>query len=154
MSHSMTSPNKNYSGLFPCGRTRREFVWEMGAGFSGLALTSLLAGDNFFSNVGHAKEPQSAAGPLTPRQQQFETKAKACIFLMMNGAPSQVDTFDYKPVLEKHAGEPLPDGKKYINSGGRKVGFLTPAFRKFRPGGESGLLISDYFPHVRRQRQP
>ena len=69
---------------------------------------------------------------------------------MMNGAPSQVDTFDYKPVLEQYAGKPLPEGKRYINSGGRRVGFLTPAFRKFRPGGESGLMISDYFPNVRR----
>jgi hypothetical protein len=70
---------------------------------------------------------------------------------MMNGAPSQVDTFDYKPALEKYAGQPLPPGRSYINSGGRRVGFLTPAFRRFRPGGDSGLLISDYFPCVRRQ---
>jgi hypothetical protein len=68
---------------------------------------------------------------------------------MMNGAPSQVDTFDFKPELEKHAGQPLPADKKFINSGGRKIGFLTPAFRKFQPGGESGLLISDFFPRVR-----
>src|SRR4029079_1092008 len=39
--------------------------------------------------------------------------------------------------------------KKYINSGGRKVGFLTPNPRKFKPGGKSGLLISDFFPNVR-----
>jgi hypothetical protein len=76
--------------------------------------------------------------------------AKSVIFLLMNGAPSQVDTFDYKPVLKKHAGEPLPADKKYINSGGRKVGFLMPNFRPFRPGGESGLLISDYFPNIRK----
>ena len=69
---------------------------------------------------------------------------------MMNGAPSQVDTFDYKPALQKHAGQSLPADKKYINSGGRKVGFLTPGWRPFRPGGESGLMISDYFPLVRR----
>ena len=69
---------------------------------------------------------------------------------MMNGAPSQVDTFDYKPSLQKYAGQPLPEGKAFTNSGGRKVGFLTPAFRRFLPGGDSGLLISDYFPNVRR----
>ncbi|MCA9102779.1 MAG: DUF1501 domain-containing protein, partial [Planctomycetales bacterium] len=63
--------------------------------------------------------------------------------------PSQVDTFDYKPELEKFAGKELPADKDYINSGGRKVGYLTPAWRPFRPGGESGLLISDYFPRVR-----
>ncbi len=132
---------------FSCGQTRREFVWQMGGGFTGLALTSLLSADGFFNRSAMARE---TAGPLTARASHLATKAKACIFLMMNGAPSQVDTFDYKPVLEKYAGKPLPPGKNYINSGGRKVGFLTPAFRKFRPGGDSGLLISDYFPNVRK----
>ncbi|MGB1927094.1 MAG: DUF1501 domain-containing protein, partial [Rubripirellula sp.] len=63
---------------------------------------------------------------------------------------SQVDTFDYKPELKRYAGKQLPADKTYINSGGRKVGFLTPSWRPFRPGGESGLLISDYFPEVRK----
>src|SRR5204862_5728306 len=122
--------------LFPCGRTRREFVWQMGAGFAGLALTSLLDADGFFGRL-HAAE----ANPLTPRRPHFAARAKSVIFLLMNGGPSQVDTFDYKPALQKYGGQPLPADKKYINSGGRKVGFLTPAFRPFRPGGKSGLLI-------------
>lgn len=136
----------NRKPLFPCGQTRREFVWQMGAGFAGLALTDLLAGDGFFGD-----QTQAADSPqlMAARAAHF-AGAKNVIFLMMNGAPSQVDTFDYKPVLEKHAGQPLPADKKYINSGGRKVGFLTPNFRPFRPGGESGLLISDYFPNVRK----
>ncbi len=137
--------------LFPCGVTRREFVWEMGGGFAGLALASLL-GDSFFSRHAHAKgKVASAINPLAPRPTHFEAKAKSCIFLMMNGAPSQIDTFDYKPELEKRAGTSLPPGKTFINSGGRNMGFLTPAFRPFRPGGESGLFISDYFPHLRQQ---
>jgi len=132
---------------FPCQLTRRELVWQMGGGFTGVALAAQLQQDGFFQNL-QAREV--GVSPLTPRQTHFPAKAKACIFLMMNGAPSQVDTFDYKPALEKYAGQPLPPGRKYINSGGRRVGFLTPAFRRFRPGGESGLLISDYFPNVRR----
>ena len=68
---------------------------------------------------------------------------------MMNGGPSHVDTFDYKPSLAKYAGQTLPPEKQFTNSGGRKMGFLTPAWRPFRPGGESGLMISDYFPRVR-----
>ena len=136
--------------LFPCGQTRREFVWEMGAGFAGLALSSLLAGDRFFSQHAMASGSGGATNPLASQPPQIAAKAKACIFLMMNGAPSQVDTFDYKPELEKYAGKTLPENKSYINSGGRKVGYLTPAWRKFRPGGESGLLISDYFPNVRK----
>lgn len=139
------------SRMFPCNQSRREFIWEMGGGFAGLALTSLLAQDGFFGRHASAatKDVDSRLNPLSPRKSHFPTKAKSVIFLMMNGGPSQVDTFDYKPVLEKYAGQPLPKDKKFINSGGRKIGFLTPSFRKFRPGGKSGLLISDFFPKVR-----
>jgi hypothetical protein len=121
----------------------------MGGGFAGLAMTSLLNNDGFFGRTGYAQSGKSVASSAV-RPAHIPTRAKSCIFLMMNGAPSQVDTFDYKPVLEQYAGKPLPEGKRYINSGGRRVGFLTPAFRKFRPGGESGQLISDFFPNVRR----
>jgi hypothetical protein len=136
---------------FPCGRTRREFVWDMGVGFTGIALSSLLTADGFFARAARAGVPAGSppAGPLTPKAPHRPTPVRSVIFLTMNGGPSQVDTFDPKPALEKYAGQPLPPGKKYINSGGRKVGFLTPAFRPFRPGGKSGLMISDYFPRVR-----
>jgi hypothetical protein len=136
--------------FFPCHQTRRELVWQMGGGFAGVALAAQLQQDGFFSRVMADTQNPATAGPLAPRPAHFAAKAKACIFLMMNGAPSQVDTFDYKPALEKYAGQPLPPGRSYINSGGRRVGFLTPAFRRFRPGGASGLMISDYFPNVRR----
>ncbi len=51
---------------------------------------------------------------------------------------------DFKPELQKHAGKSMPTDKKFINSGGRAVGFLAPAVRPFRPGGKSGLLVSDF----------
>lgn len=140
--------NRNDLGaprLFPCGKSsRRELVWEMGNGFAGLALLSLLAGDQALA-AGPA-----ASSSLLPKKPHFPTKAKSCIFLTMNGAPSHIDTFDHKPALEKYAGQELPPSFKYTNSGGRKKGFLTPSFRPFRPGGSSGLMISDYFPHVRK----
>jgi len=135
--------------LYPCGQTRREFVWEMGGGFAGLALTSLLATDGFFDRHARAATRAGSDNPLAPRPAHFAGPVRSCIFLMMNGGPSQVDTFDYKPELAKYAGKTLPPDKKFINSGGRKMGFLTPAWREFRPGGDSGLLISDYFPRVR-----
>ncbi|MFP6885090.1 MAG: DUF1501 domain-containing protein, partial [Roseibacillus sp.] len=139
------STRRQQSG-YPCGLTRREFVWEMGGGFTGVALASLLAGSGFFTrHAGAAVSPD----PLASKPGHFPAKAKACIFLMMNGGPSQVDTFDYKPELRKHAGKALPPDKNYINSGGRRVGFLTPNWREFRAGGQSGLLISDYFPRLR-----
>ena len=147
---SRTEPTQA-SRYYPCGVSRREFVWEMGGGCAGLALTSLLSGDGFFDrgSVHASQSGRTALNPLAPKAPHFTRPAKSCIFLMMNGGPSQVDTFDYKPELEKYAGQSLPKDKKYINSGGRKVGFLTPAVRPFQRGGESGLLISDYFPRVR-----
>jgi len=136
---------KTNKKAFPCGLTRRELTWQMGNGFSGLALTSLLSGSGFFDDNLIASDET-----LLPKPSHFKTSAKSCIFLTMNGGPSQVDTFDYKPELQKYAGKTLPEDKKYINSGGRGVGYLTPNWRPFQPGGESGILISDYFPHVRK----
>ena len=156
MSGSHLSPDQRRgSPLFPCGTTRREFVWEMGGGLAGTALATLLAEQQFLPRVAHAAaggangSAEAVRGPLASRPRQFASPVRSVIFLMMNGAPSQVDTFDHKPVLEKFAGQSLPADKKFINSGGRKVGFLTPSFRPFRPGGQSGLMISDFFPRVR-----
>ena len=72
--------------------------------------------------------------PLAPRPGHFPGKARNVIFLMMNGGPSQVDTFDFKPALEKYAGQPLPADKKYINSGGRKVGLPDAGLSQVPPG--------------------
>src|SRR5438552_684377 len=108
--------------LFPCGLARREFVWEMGGGVAGLALSSLLAADGFFERHARAADAEASRDPLAPRPQHFPAPAKACIFLMMNGGPSHVDTFDYKPALKKYAGQPLPPGKRFTNSGNRKLG--------------------------------
>ncbi len=120
----------------------------MGCGFAGLALVDLLSKSSFFDGVAHADDTETLHQKLPTRH--FDSKIKSVIFLMMNGAPSQVDTFDYKPMLRKYSGKELPADKTFINSGGRKIGYLTPEFRKFRPGGDSGLLISDYFPNVRK----
>ena len=117
----------------------------MGGGFAGLALASLLEGDGFFAKYAHAGEPTN---PLSPRPTHFACKAKSCIFLTMNGGPSQVDTWDYKPELLKHAGKSMPTDKKFINSGGRAVGYLAPAVRPFKACGESGMMVSDFFPNL------
>ncbi|MDG2383054.1 MAG: DUF1501 domain-containing protein [Pirellulaceae bacterium] len=140
----------SHKSPFPCGQSRREFIWQMGNGFAGLALADLLATDARFARTAEGEDEVRQFNPLQAKPAHFAPRAKACIFLMMNGAPSQVDTFDYKPELEKFAGKQLPADKKFINSGGRRIGYLTPAWRKFRPGGESGLLVSDYFPQVRK----
>ncbi len=143
----MSEPTRPQSSPeFPCRRSRREFVWEMGAGFAGTALAALLSDDGFFGGMAHASDGKPAPPPLKPH---FPSKVKSVIFLMMNGGPSHVDTFDYKPSLAKYAGQELPSSFQFINSGGRKKGYLTPAVRSFRPGGKSGLMVSDFFPKVR-----
>ena len=81
--------------------TRRDFFSRISDGLMGTALASLLAED---------LSAAATAGPtlfdLTPKQPHHEPKAKSVIQLFMNGGPSQVDLFDYKPALEKYAGQP------------------------------------------------
>ena len=142
---------------FPCSITRRECLWDMGAGFAGLALAGLL------DHVDHVDHDQfTIQGPnrranaaelqstLSPRKPHFHTPVRSVVFLMMNGGPSHVDTFDPKPELIRYAGQPFPSEKKFINSGGRSMGLLTPSVRPFRRYGESGLEISDFYPHLSR----
>jgi hypothetical protein len=117
-----------------CGRTRREFLWEVGGGFAGLALAQLLQSD--------ARADAKAVS-------HFPAKAKHCIFLFMNGGPSQVDTFDPKPALARHDGEPY-QGELAVGSNGRPVGHLMQSPFKFTQHGESGLEISSLFPNVAR----
>src|SRR5437588_12463462 len=93
------------SGSF-CRRTRREFLWEAGAGFTGLALTGLLSGDGFFAS--RAAAAAKPVNPLAPKQPHFTPRAKSVIFLFMYGGPSQVDTFDYKPKLYALDGKTIP----------------------------------------------
>jgi Protein of unknown function (DUF1501) len=84
----------------PCGHNRREFLWEVAGGFAGLALFDLLSRDGFFRSALQASPSTKTldlSNPLTPRQPHFVAKAKRVVFLFMNGAPSQVDTFDPKP---------------------------------------------------------
>src|SRR5688572_9395217 len=87
--------------LTPCGHTRREFLWEAGGGFAGTALTYLLARDGFFGAPLQAAESTAVASPLLPKKPHFLAKAKSCIFLFMYGGPSQMDTWDPKPELNK-----------------------------------------------------
>ena len=90
--------NEERQGNF-CGRTRREFLWEAGAGFTSLALGGML-GQGFLANQSLAADGVTAySSPLAPKSAMIPAKAKSVIFLFMYGGPSHVDTFDYKPAL-------------------------------------------------------
>src|SRR5258708_7169367 len=131
-----------------CGRTRREFLWEAGAGFTGLALTYLLDRDGFFAKKAWAAgHTTPAANPLAPRPPHFAAKAKSVIFLFMYGGPSQVDTFDYKPKLYELDGKTIP--VKTFGRGGKKnEGRVVGPKWKFKQYGQCGKWISDLFPHL------
>ena len=119
-----------------CGRSRREFFRDAGAGFGSLGLIDLLSRDGFFANPAQAAP---AANPLlAPKPQMHPAKAKHCVFLFMNGAPSQVDTFDPKPALSKYDGQKY-EGKVKVGSNGRPIGYLTQTAFKFKKHGQSGL---------------
>ena len=123
--------------------SRREFFLRAGLGFGSLALSSLLG-------EARAEVPEiDAMRTLAPRVPHFGAKAKSVIFLFMEGGPSHIDLFDPKPELAKYAGQPLPPsfGKVFTPMG---VGgnTLMASRRKFQQHGESGLWVSDWYPHV------
>jgi Protein of unknown function (DUF1501) len=135
-----------HSGTF-CRRTRREFVWEAGAGFTGLALTGLLSLDSFFAGKASAADAGRLANPLAPKPPHFAPKAKSVIFLFMYGGPSQVDTFEYKPKLYELDGKTVP--VKTFGRGGKKnEGRVVGPKWKFKQYGQCGKWVSDLFPHL------
>jgi hypothetical protein len=126
-----------------CRRTRREFLWEAGAGFTGLALAGLLEADGFFGNRAAA----AAANPLAPKKPHLPARARSVIFLFMYGGPSQVDTFEYKPKLYELDGKTVP--VKTFGRGGKKnQGRVVGPKWKFKQYGRCGKYVSDVFPHL------
>ncbi len=128
-----------------CQGSRREFLWQIGAGFGGLALTGMLDQDGFFAKHSYAND--GVTNPLVVRPPHFLPKAKHVIFLFMYGGPPSMDTWDYKPELQKRNGQSID-----IETRRRKVtkGTLLGSPRKFQQYGESGLWGSDAFPHLNK----
>ena len=120
---------------------RREMLRTSGAGFGALAFHDLMARQATAAAIGEGQPVGSLGSGL-----HFPARAKRVIFLFMHGGPSHVDTFDYKPLLEKHHGEPLPFEKPRIQFA--QTGNLLRSPWKFRQYGESGAWVSDLFPHV------
>lgn len=106
--------------------TRRQLLQNISAGFGYLAFAGISSG-----------EEKAAVNPLAPKAPHFPARAKRVIFLCMQGGPSHVDTFDYKPQLTKDHGKP-----------GKYGGSLLKSPWEFRQRGDSGLWISDLFPNV------
>jgi len=127
------------------GFNRRKFLSRMSIGLGSAALGSLLIPDLFSS-----RSPEEAIMQGLPH---FAPKAKRVIYLFQNGAPSQLETFDYKPLLNKMVGQNLPES---IRNGQRLTGMtasqttfpLVGSYFGFKQYGNSGAWVSDLFPHM------
>lgn len=121
--------------------SRREALRQSAVGFGSLALSSLLAE--------HSSASHESANPLASRAPHHPAKAKRIIFLFMAGGPSQVDTFDPKPLLTRDDGKPLPFEKPKVQF--NSTGNLLKSPWDFKQYGQSGLWVSDLFPNVAKQ---
>jgi hypothetical protein len=122
--------------------TRREFLTRCGMGMGALGLGTLL-GD--MGGLAPSARAAAMTSPLASRMPHFAGKAKRVIHLFMNGGPSHVDTFDPKPSLQKYAGKMLPMDNLKTE---RKTGAAFPCPFQFRKYGQSGIEVSELFPHV------
>ena len=120
----------------PWPMSRREMLGRCATGFGAVALSSLLADPAY----GKAKSP------FAPRKPHHDAKAKSVIFLYMDGGVSQVDSFDYKPRLEKDNGKPF--SAKINPTQFDNIGKTLKSPWNFKQYGQSGLNVSDLFPHV------
>jgi hypothetical protein len=129
--------------------SRRSILAGFANGFGMLALADLLADETRRARAetpAPAATPPSEADPLAVRAGHFPARAKRVIFLFMSGGPSHVDTFDPKPRLDADNGKPLPfEQPKLVRT---KTGNLLRSPFKFRKCGQSGIEVSELFPHV------
>jgi hypothetical protein len=132
----------------PIYRTRRDFLKKVGNGFGMLALAGLLEQERFLANS--ALSGETYRNPLAPKEPHFSVKAKSVIWLFMNGGPSHVDTWDYKPGLAKRDGKEL---KGFDNTTGFFADQVGPLMRspfKFKQHGQCGAWVSELFPKMAR----
>lgn len=136
--------------------SRRRWLRQAGAGFGTVGLISLLKENGFLEQASAAKthDPLAARAlnPLTPQQTHLPAKAKHVIWLFINGGPSHVDTWDYKPSLEKWNGKSIRElDPSFDNTTGffkNQVGGLMKSPFNFSPRGECGKMVSDIFPQL------
>lgn len=124
------------TGAPPFWLDRREFLGQMGTGLPGIALAMLLQEQGLL-----ADNPARLALP------HYAPKAKRVIQIFCPGAVSQIDTFDYKPELQKRSGQPLPGEEKMVSFQGVN-GNLMKSPWEFRQRGESGKWVSELLPHL------
>ncbi|HAB17970.1 MAG TPA: DUF1501 domain-containing protein [Verrucomicrobiales bacterium] len=116
---------------------------QMGTGLGFLGLTRVLGDAQVLSTTPGASDPRSlVSNPLSAKSPPFAARAKNIIHIYLNGGPSQVDTFDPKPALNRYAGKLLPSGNLTTE---RPLGAALPSPFSFRPYGQSGIEVSEIF---------
>ena len=128
------------------GGSRRSFLARTGQGAGMLALSSLLSEGGWLAPVSGAE----SISPLASREPHFPVRAKSVIWLFMNGGPSQVDTWDYKPELANRDGRELEGFDKNTGFFTDNVGPVMKSPFQFQRHGESGAWVSEIFPHMAR----
>ena len=127
--------------------TRRHFFSRCALGLGSIALGSLLNGRRAM-----AVDAAHLANPMAPRQPMFTPRAKNVIYLFMAGGPSQLELFDYKPKLVELNGQPIPqsyiEGKRFAFMGSSHGTKLLGTRREFKQHGQSGMWVSNLFPHT------
>lgn len=143
-------PAVDMKSPFHCGRfqpvaDRRDFLRKSAFGFGASVLGALIAEDSAAAEAG-------SHNPLAPREPHFPTQAQRVIFIFCGGGPSQLETFDPKPALVKHNGQPIPDS---FRTEGLALQFMKASDGKlmasqfgFTKHGQSGLEISSLFPKL------
>ncbi len=136
--------------LFP---SRREMLRRTGCGFGLLALAGMLHEEGFLgSSAQAARLGDRALNPLAPQPGHFAARAKRVIWIFINGGPSHVDTWDYKPGLEKWNGKSMrdfdPEFKDTTGFFKNQVGALMKSPFQFTPRGECGKMVSEIFPRL------
>ena len=129
---------------------RRDFLFQSGGGIAGVALAQMLQHEGLLAGARAAgadacSAPPIGSNPLSPKPPHFKPRAKAVISLFMTGGPSHVDTFDYKPGLEKYAGQVL-GGDVRVRQGW--PGPIMPSIFKFKKYGQCGKDVSELFPNL------
>jgi hypothetical protein len=140
----MNTPNL-FAPPHPRYSSRREFLRRAGNGFGLLALAGLLDQESLL-----AGPAESVPNPLASKTSHFAAKAKSVIWLFMNGGPSQLDTWDYKPELARRDGKELKGFDKNTGFFTEQVGPLMKSPFKFKQHGQCGAWVSELFPNMAR----
>jgi hypothetical protein len=141
--HLTATPSPVYS-------TRRDFLKRTGSGFGMLALLGLLEQEGLL-RASASEMPKAASfslNPLSPHPSHFPARAKSVIWLFMNGGPSQVDTWDYKPELERRHNQEYQGFDKNTGFFVDQVGPIMKSPFTFKRYGQSGAWVSEIFPNL------